>query len=477
MNPSTADIKEDGGPIKNTVFHYICLEIINRVITKTGFASWLLYKAFKGLGFDSAGKQVIYEIVRGFFDQLTKVDFVLQQYKTINLQNMPLQLLNFLRFGTFLVMYFKINPKQVMGIARRQGEGFFAKYNRFIERVMNFVTRQSSQIIEEEIPKLSPNQRIAIQHSLPQWIVEFWANAYGNSFMEELCKASNERPPQHLRVNITKNSREHVQNALVRENIPVIKGSVAPHSLIVPNGIEVFKTKAFRKALFEMQDEGSQLATYLVDLIPGDTVLDYCAGKGSKTLNMASLAYEMNPRALIYASDVSERKLTILSRRVKRSFVDWSFVNIIQQADLPEIVKKISFSKILVDAPCSGLGTLRRKPWIKATCTQEDIAQLVEKQAMILNEVLKLVEPPARIIYITCTINPRENEEQILNFAKKHPDLAILPYRTTLSPNNPILTTSIPTASRIDDRFFSLYPPLTNTEGFFGAILEKRGKK
>ncbi len=473
MNP--ADAKEQDPQRSNTSVEllFVSLGIVNQVITRAGFASWLLFKAFKALHLQPADKQVVYDTVRGFLGNLNAVEFVLQRHGRINFRDMPVPLLNLLRFGAFLVMYCKINPRQILGLARMQGNEFFTKYNRFVERVMNFVSRRGSRIMEEESAKLSPRERIAIQQSFPQWIVDLWVNAFGETFAEELCNASNERPPQDLRANIAKRSRERVKNTLLRENVPCENGSIAPHALVVPNGIEVFKTKSFRRALFEMQDQGSQLAAYLVDLAPGDVVIDYCAGNGGKTLHLASLAYKMDPRPLIYASDISDRKLDTLRRRVKRAYADSSFIKVVSQGDLPRIAQETRFTKIFVDAPCSGLGNLRRKPGIKATSTPEDIAQLVGKQAQILRDAGALGQVQTRLIYVTCTINPRENEEQIVQFVNSVPNFVVIPYREGVRPENPISTLKIPVSSRLDERFFTLYPPLTKTEGFFGAILAK----
>ncbi len=473
MNP--ADNNEKVPQRSNTIaeLQFLSLRIVNQVIIRTGFASWLLFKSFKALHLQPADKQVVFDTVRGFLGKLSTVEFILQRHGGINFKDMPVPLLNILRFGTFLVMNSKINPRQVLGLARMQGSDFFEKYARFIERVMNFVAKMGMQILCEETAKLPPRERIAIQQSFPQWIVELWVNAFGEVFTEELCTASNERPPQDLRVNVAKRSHERVKNTLLRENVPCEVGTIAPHALVVPNGIEVFKTKSFRRALFEMQDQGSQLVTYLVDLVPGDVVLDYCAGNGGKTLQLASLAYKLDPRPIIYASDISDRKLATLRRRVKRAFADTSFIKVVSQGDLPRIAQETRFTKILVDAPCSGLGNIRRKPGIKATSTLEDVAQLVEKQAQILRDVSALSQVHTRLIYVTCTIDPRENEEQITLFVKSDPSFVVIPFREGLRPENPISVIKIPVISRVDGRFFTLYPPLTQTEGFFGAILAK----
>ena len=452
---------------------FISLGIVNQVITRAGFTSYLLFKAFKTLHLQQSDKQVVFETVRGFLGNLNMIEFILQRHGSINFRDMPDPLLNLLRFGAFSVIVSHKNPKQLLGLARMQGYDFYAKYSRFIERVMNFVSQRGTQILVDESAKLPPRERVSIQQSFPRWIVDLWGDAFGDSFTEELCTESNIRPQQDLRVNVAKSSLERVKNALLRENVPCEKGTIAPHALVVPNGIEVFKTKSFRRALFEMQDQGSQLVAYLVDLVPGDVVLDYCAGNGGKTLHMMSLAYKMDPRPGIYASDISARKLVTLRRRVKRSFPDTSFLSVVQQGDLPRVTQGTRFSKVLVDAPCSGLGNVRRNPGIKITCTREDIDELVGKQATILCDTANLCKPGTRLIYVTCTINPRENEEQVLQFVKTRSDFAIIPFLTGLKEGNPIAMAKFPTTSRLDNRFFTLYPPFTKTEGFFGAILEK----
>ena len=466
------------GPLRTrseVSLHRLALDVVNRVLTREGFASFELYKAFKVLHLPPVEKQVVFEDVWGMLADLYQVDFLLKQYRRLNVQGMPLELLNFLRFSAFLLLRGGRSRAQVQSVVSEMGEEFAAKYGGFIDRVMNFLEKNAVRILAEGLSALPVAEQLAVRYSFPQWVVDLWVAQYGSEFAEDLCRASNLRPPQDLRVNVTRQAVEDVQELCWDEKIRCDEGTIAPHALTVPNGVEVFKTKAFQEKLIEVQDQGSQLVTYLVDPGPSDIVLDYCAGTGGKTLQLAGLfaLQVQDPQVRIYASDISPGKLSVLSRRVNRAYAKPNRVEVVQQPDLPVLAETVTFTKILVDAPCSGLGNLRRNPGIKATATPTDAAELVAKQAEILRAVANLARPGTRIIYITCTIDPPENEEQIQAFAAASPEFEILPYREALSAGNPILAASIPTHSRLDGRFFMLYPPLTGTDGFFGAILQK----
>jgi 16S rRNA (cytosine967-C5)-methyltransferase len=455
--------------------HRSALGVVNHVLTREGFTSFELYKAFKALNLPPADKQLVLNDVRGMLGELYQVDFLLRQYQRLNVQGMPLELLNFLRFSAFLFLHGGKSRGEVQEVIGGMGTDFASKYGGFIDRVLNFLEKNAPHILAEGIKELPPAEQIAVRHSFPQWVVDLWVTSFGTELAEELCRASNMRPLQDLRVNITRKSIESVQEMMRDESIKCEKGQVAPHALTVANGVEVFKTKAFQEKLIEVQNQGSQLVTYLVDPGPNDIVLDYCAGTGGKTLQLAGLFSTLvhDEQVRIYASDISPGKLTILSKRVNRAYGRPTRVKVVQHRDMSHLKERVPFTKILVDAPCSGLGNLRRNPGIKATTAPTDVSELVVKQNEILRDVVNLAGSGTRIIYVTCTIDPAENEEQIKAFVSAHVNVEILPYRATLSPSNPILTAPIPTRSCLDDRFFMLYPPLTGTDGFFGAILRK----
>jgi 16S rRNA (cytosine967-C5)-methyltransferase len=455
--------------------HRLAFDVVARVLSREGFASFELYKLFKPLHLPPVEKQVVFEDVWGMLGNLFQVDFLLRQYTKLNMQNMPLEVLNFLRFSAFLLLQEGKSRDQLQSVASEIGTDFAGKYGGFIDRVMNFLEKNAARILAEDLESLPVPEQLAVKYSFPKWVVALWLDHFGPDLADQLCRASITRPPQDLRVNVTRQTVEDVQELLWDEKIDCRAGNIAPHALTVPNGMEVFKTRAFKEKFIEVQDQGSQLVTYLVDPQPDDIILDYCAGTGGKTLQLAGLfaLQAADDQIRVYASDISPGKLSVLSRRVNRAYNPPTRVKVVQQPNLPPKAELVAFTKFLVDAPCSGLGNLRRNPGIKATATPTDAAELVAKQAEILNDVAALARPGARIIYVTCTIDPAENEEQVASFAAAHTDFEVLPYRETLSPANPILAAPVPTHSFLDDRFFMLYPPLTGTDGFFGAILQK----
>jgi 16S rRNA (cytosine967-C5)-methyltransferase len=315
----------------------------------------------------------------------------------------------------------------------------------------------------EMLPMEKGVERLAVQYSFPDWMVEQFIALYGYEETEQLCASMNEPAPLTIRVNTLKADVETCRKELAKQEIETTLVTYSPFGLNVTRRVNMFSLTAFRDGLFEVQDEGSQLLPLLIDPKPNAKVLDVCAGAGGKTLELAAL---MKNRGEIFATDINRFRLEELRKRTKRAGVQNVRVNPIDSVD--DLHEKYSgfFDIVLVDAPCSGLGTIRRNPGMKWMVTKEMIDEISEKQRMILHAAAPLVKPGGRLIYATCTILNQENEEQIKTFLAEHQDFMLGDTSAIVQKWN--------FNNMVSNGFIKLFPHIHGTDGFFCAMLEKR---
>ena len=312
------------------------------------------------------------------------------------------------------------------------------------------------------IPTESAVVRIGIEHSFPDWMVQKFIEQYGESEAENICSSLNEQAPLTLRVNTLKTTVEQCQAELSKQGIETAKTLLSPFGLNLSKRINVFSLPVFRDGWFEVQDEGSQLLPFLVDPKPNAKLLDVCAGAGGKTLEFAAL---MKNRGEIFATDINSYRLEELRKRTKRAGAQNIRVQEIQAIeDLAEQYSDF-FDIVFVDAPCSGLGTIRRNPGMKWMVTEQTVHEVSDKQKSILHSSAPLVKSGGRIVYATCTLLRQENENVVEEFMVRHPEFKMVEANGLLDKWHNGLVTTGP--------FFKLLPQMHGTDGFFCAVLEK----
>lgn len=303
----------------------------------------------------------------------------------------------------------------------------------------------------------------ALRANLPQWLYEKLAARDGEAATLELAEALNRPAPLDLRVNAIKATREEVIAALA--TAPILCEPTPYASL----GIRVIKKPAlqnlplFKNGSIEVQDEGSQLLSQIVGAKRGEMVVDFCAGAGGKTLALGAM---MRNTGRLYAFDVSDKRLAKLKPRLARSGL--SNVHPVQIAHENDTkIKRLAgkIDRVLVDAPCSGLGTLRRNPDVKWRQTEQSITELNAKQNAILSGAARLVRPGGRLVYATCSILQEENEGVVAQFMSTHDDFVLVPMKEIFAEQK--------IALEMQD-YLKLYPHQHQTDGFFAAVLERK---
>jgi 16S rRNA (cytosine967-C5)-methyltransferase len=318
----------------------------------------------------------------------------------------------------------------------------------------------------EHVAKVDPaSLPLRVQTNLPDWIVKALEARFEPAELAQLAAALNYPAPLDLRSNPIKASRDDVLKALAAAGIAAQPTVLAPFGVRVDSKPALSKLEAFQNGWFEVQDEGSQLLCSLVAPRRGEMVADFCAGAGGKTL---ALGAAMRSTGRLYAFDVSEKRLAKLKPRMARSGL--SNVNpVLIDSEHDAKIKRLAgkLDRVLVDAPCSGLGTLRRNPDLKWRQTPESVAELAPKQLSILTSAARLVKRGGRLVYATCSILEVENEGVVAKFLEAHPEFVIVSARDVLAEQRIDLDTG---------DYLSLWPHRHATDGFFAAVLERRGE-
>ncbi len=261
----------------------------------------------------------------------------------------------------------------------------------------------------------------AFEHSLPDWLVESLEKELGDKWDKEMM-ALNDQAPTILRANSLKTSTKHLIEELKHENVESFQVPGFANAVQLEEKKNVFLTSAFKDGLFEVQDAGSQKIAEFLDVKPGLRVVDACAGAGGKTLHLAAL---MENKGQIIAMDIHGWKLAELKRRAKRAGA-----HNIETREITDnkVIKRLheKADRLLIDAPCSGLGVLKRNPDSKWKIDQDFIDRIRKEQETILQDYSKIIKKGGKMVYATCSILPSENNEQVENFLKNNPDFKLV---------------------------------------------------
>lgn len=302
--------------------------------------------------------------------------------------------------------------------------------------------------------RLEINERIDVHHylskneiplhirlSFPKVLFDMIAQSYDPEKTRELCLVSNTQAPATIRVNSLKTTRENLFDQW-KELYQIKLCNHSQDGIIFTKKINFFSLPEFKAGLFEVQDEGSQLLAHLVKAEPGQQVMDYCAGSGGKTL---AFAPRMQNKGQIFLHDIRSHALMEARKRLKRAGIQNAQIVPADNEKLKKLKKKMDW--VLVDAPCSGTGTMRRNPDMKWAFTEETVPRLIGQQRTIFEKALSYLHPKGKIIYATCSLLKEENEEQVAHFLKTYP------LRLVSDP-------------------FQTWPLKGGMDGFFGATFE-----
>jgi 16S rRNA (cytosine967-C5)-methyltransferase len=309
------------------------------------------------------------------------------------------------------------------------------------------------------------------RHNLPEWLVQPLKDQLGDQFWP-LTESLNLGAGLDLRVNDFKAKRQDVQKDLAKAGIKATPTPFSPWGLRIAGKPALNKSEGFLGGNFEIQDEGSQLLALLVDAKRGEMVVDFCAGAGGKTL---ALGAAMRSTGRLYAFDTSAHRLDALKPRLARSGLSNVHPAAIAH-ERDERIKRLSgkIDRVLVDAPCTGLGTLRRNPDLKWRQNLQSVEEMAVKQAAILESASRLVKPGGRLVYATCSFLQQENENIATGFSQAHADFQPVAVGQVLADLKVEGVSSLCSGGADEQLYLRLWPHIHHTDGFFAAIWQKK---
>ena len=419
---------------------------------------------------DPRDRALATEIVLGTLRWRAQVDHVIQLASSRPLHRIDVDVLNVLRLSTYQLLHLKRVPARAVvhdGVELTRALGAKGKHSAaaYVNAVLRFVVKNGASL---GLPQPSQPSRsgqrdretdleyLSVSLSHPRWLVARWYDRYGFDVTEQWTRFNNGPAPITLRVNTLATSTPELAEKLLECGVSVEAGAWAPHSLVVTRG-NPLATDLHDRRLFWVQDQASQLVAGLVDADPGDRVLDACAAPGGKSLVIAEA---MGDQGLLVASDQSAARIRLLSETLAR--VGPRCASIVQlDARRPPFGPR--FEWVVLDSPCTGLGTLRRDPDIRWRRNPEDLSRMASMQFELLAGASTAVAPGGRLLYATCSSEPDENQNVVTRFLESHPGFSIQ------APTAPHLLECVD-----DEGFLQTRPDRHGLEGFFAAVLRRQ---
>lgn len=319
-----------------------------------------------------------------------------------------------------------------------------------------FIKHLSQQaLLQEEMPDY-------VRFNVPQWMLDTIRQSLGNNWEKEIRALSDEAPVD-IRANTLLVTRDDLLALLTKEGFSVAPCPRSPVGIRMKKRAPIFTSNYFKQGFFEMQDEGSQLVSLLLDAQPGERVIDFCAGAGGKTL---AIAAQMKNKGRILAWDTSQKRIDQMPERLRRAKVDNVQRHLLTSENDPFLRRhENSADAVIIDAPCTGSGTWRRNPDLKWRTTENDLAEIISVQKKILHHASRLVKQGGRLLYVTCSIYEQENEQQVEAFLSHSKKFKVVT-------KSKICFKLFPEASG-EDGMIHLTPHKDGTDGFFAALLHR----
>ncbi|MFH0725723.1 MAG: 16S rRNA (cytosine(967)-C(5))-methyltransferase RsmB [Pseudomonadota bacterium] len=408
---------------------------------------------------DPRDRAFLNTLVYGVLRWRGRLDEGIRRFSNIRLKKIDPKVLNILRIGLFQILYLdRVPVSAAVNTSVEMTKSIAAPWVvKFVNAVMRKMAEKPSRT--QEPPAAKPGATsLATELSFPEWLVTRWVKRFGEAETRALCEALNSIPPTTVRTNTLKWSREELKGELAGD---VSELWCTPYSA---EGISftgarqpIGRMSAFLAGGFQVQDEGAQLTAHLLSPLPGETILDACAGLGGKTGHLAQL---MNNQGRIIAMDVNGDKLHRLELEMQRLGI--TIVRTVQAdlAGVPTFTSPALFDRILLDAPCSGLGVIRRNPDTKWYFSEKELARCGQRQREFLGHLASKVKPGGLLMYVVCSTEPEENESVVEGFLSDHSDFKTEPY-----PCGPEMNAAFFTSGG----FFRTLPHRDQMDGFFGA--------
>lgn len=435
-------------------------KILCAVYEKDAYANILLASEIRKNLYSDIDRRFLTEIVYGSVKMGLTLDWILKKYVNRPLKKIPPMIRAILRISIYQIFYMDKVPisaicNEAVKIAKKYAHQGTAN---FVNAVLRSAGREKEKanFPSEEENKL---EFLSLSTGHPFWLIKRWEELFGYEETKELAKLNNLDSVLSIRTNTLKLTQEELLRKLQEENIDAKKSEITPEGILITKHKSLDDMEILKKGLAQVQDESSMLVAHVLAPKEGDFIIDLCAAPGGKTTHIAEL---MNNKGKILATDIYPHKILKINENAKRLGID---IIETKEADGRDIVKQYEniADKVLVDAPCSGLGVLRRRPDARLKKSEEEIKKLPALQLELLESGANALKQNGIMVYSTCTIEPRENEDVIKTFLNNHSEF-ILDNTGEYFP-----------LKKRKDQMVQLLPTRDKTDGFFIARLIKKG--
>lgn len=440
------------------------LSVLIAVEEEGAYSHLMLHKALENIS-DSKDQALATELVYGTIQRKNTLDYFLDRFVHKGVHRLQKWVACLLRMSLYQLLYLDKIPDhalvhEAVNIAKKRGhQGISGMVNGVLRNILR--NKESLQLS----PALSPLERIALEHSHPEWLVKRWIEQFGIEITEQMCRANNIPPHGSIRVNRLKNNRDDLLRRLRDSGKEAELSVVSPYGILLIGEGNPARLPEFGRGEITIQDESSMLVADILDPQPGMVVLDACAAPGGKTTQIAE---KMNDNGRIIANDVHSHKQSLIEQQAKRLGITSIETTVEDARKLNGMFAEGMFDRILIDAPCSGFGVIRRKPDIKWTKREEDVYAIAKIQLEILEALAPLLKPDGILVYSTCTIEQVENEQVVQAFLAKHRDFILDDDIQDVVPARVYET------CRQAEGVLRLLPHQLHTDGFFIARFRKK---
>ncbi|WP_121639926.1 16S rRNA (cytosine(967)-C(5))-methyltransferase RsmB [Virgibacillus sp. Bac330] len=441
------------------------LDTLIRIEKDQGYSHLLVNQELRSGDISPKDEALFTEVVYGTVQQQITLDYYLASF--LNRKKTPdLWVKVLLRMSMYQMVYLDRIPDhaiihEAVEIAKTRGHKGIASYVNGILRTVQRRGVPSTASIKDDAT------RISITTSHPKWLVERWIQQYGKETTEAMCRANTNHKPLSVRIQPLKTNREEIMQEMAESGFKVRPSFFSQQGIIVEEG-KVLKSKWFKEGKLTIQDQSSMLVAEILRVQPGMHVLDTCSAPGGKATHIAE---KMENRGRIDAYDLHSKKVKLI--QAKANELELSIIHPSKEdaRNLQRMYQKGSFDRILVDAPCSGLGVIRGKPEIKYHKHEQDIERLSLIQQEILETVASLLKQEGLLVYSTCTVDQQENEHVVRAFCDKHPSFEV--DQTFFSD----LPRPLRDSAGVSEMGLQIFPHSFETDGFFMTRLKKKWVK
>ena len=425
---------------------------LTRIEEESSYASVLLAGEKR---LSERDRALAYELTMGVLRRQLFLDRLIAHYAARDPERLDPEVRRILRLGLYQLRFLTRIPASatVNDAVKLVRFARVRSADRFVNAVLRRATREPNYDVLNAIE--DPVERVAVETSHPRWLLERWMNCFGLEHASAFAHANNETPRVSFRLTGSESEKNKTLERL-HANAAIVPSAVVKNAWRIEGAMSLLRQLAQEGRLY-VQDEASQLTSQILDPKPGDLVLDLCAAPGSKTTHLASLAAD---QATVVAGDLHDHRIRLVKRAARLQEIDSVRCVVLDGHSLP--FSDAPFNRVLVDAPCSGTGTLRRNPEIRWRISPADIEDLSERQKQLLHNAARAVKPGGRLVYSTCSVETEENEVVVEDFLERNSNFSRL---------RPQVATALLTPSEA----VRTWPHEQQTDGFFIAAFEREG--